>query len=721
MANTATEDFRKARDFLIERREDYEAAYRGFRWPKLVEFNWALNWFDVIAKGNRRPALQVFSDHGGPVASTFAELSEISSRVANALKRLGVKRGDRILVMLGNQAELWQIILAAMKVGAVIVPATSQLTTGDLEDRFARGAIKHVVADASCTEKFAAIAGSYTRIAVGLAENSWQAFETLYASDASFLPDGPTKAGDPMLLYFTSGTTAKPKLVLHTHQSYPVGHLSTMYWIGCRPGDVHFNISSPGWAKHAWSSFFAPWNAESTVVALDYRRFVPSRALAIMRDADVSTLCAPPTVWRLIVLDPLGERPHSLREIVSAGEPLNPEVIEKVRAAWGITIRDGYGQTETTAQIGNSPGQSVSPGAMGRPLPGYRATLLSSDGKESNEGEIALFLAPEPPVGLMAGYLEDTERTQKATAGGFYRTGDEARRDESGHFFYIARADDVFKSSDYRISPFELESALLEHSGVAEAAVVASPDPLRFAVPKAFVVLKPGVPSTKETAESIFVFLNQRLAPYKRIRLIEFSDLPKTISGKIRRVELRRREEERSRGLHVSGPTVYSDRVLKATYAEPDFDKLSWHDCRIWGLEFHSGDSDEDDWTSDLILDIDFITEWVCGIEPGSTKFRVAPATLAFHGVTDLKINIESDHIGYQVALSEVSIDRISREQIQNQKVFFDRPYYKWTVRLNSPKQGEIVFGAVGFTQTLRAEPLLTDKQCLSLQRRKRL
>jgi acetyl-CoA synthetase len=447
--------------------------------------------------------------------------------------------------MLGNRIELWETLLGAMKLGAVVIPATSQLTTNDLEDRFARGGVKHVVTDASWTAKFATIVGDYTRIAVGSSEKGWQAFETLYSGDGKFIPDALTQPDDPLLLYFTSGTTSKPKLVLHTHRSYPVGHLSTMYWIGCGPGDVHFNISSPGWAKHAWSSFFAPWNAEATIVALDYRRFVASRAIAVVRDSAVSTLCAPPTVWRLIVLDPLGERPHALREIVSAGEPLNPEVIEKVRAAWGITIRDGYGQTETTAQIGNTPGHPVKLGSMGRALPGYSAVLLSQSGELSNEGEIGLSLLAERPTGLMVGYLDDAVRTSQATAGGFYRTGDEARCDESGHFFYVARADDVFKSADYRISPFELESALLEHSAVAEAAVVASPDSLRLAVPKAFVVLKPGIPPTNETAHSIFAFLKERLAPYKRIRRLEFADLPKTISGKIRRVELRRLEEER--------------------------------------------------------------------------------------------------------------------------------------------------------------------------------
>jgi len=550
MPNTSTEAFRKARDFLLKHREDYEAACRGFQWPAFDEFNWALDWFDVFAKENSESGLRVISDDGQQVSRTFSELSELSSRVANSLTGLGVQRGDRILVMLGNRIELWETMLAAMKIGAVVIPATSQLNASDLADRFSRGAVKHVVTDPSCTAKFGDFTGSYTRIAVdssGSTEKGWRPFDTLYSGNAGFVPNGFTKADDPLLLYFTSGTTAKPKLVLHTHRSYPVGHLSTMYWIGCRPGDVHFNISSPGWAKHAWSSFFAPWNAEATVVALDYRRFVPSRAIAVVREAAVNTLCAPPTVWRLVILDPLGECPKALREIVSAGEPLNPEVIEKVREAWGIAIRDGYGQTETTAQIGNTPGQTVKPGAMGRPLPGYRAALLSAEGEESDEGEIALSLAPERPAGLMDGYLDDPERTAKATEKDFYRTGDEARCDSSGHFFYIARSDDVFKSSDYRISPFELESALLEHSCVAEAAVVASPDPVRLAIPKAFVVLKPGIPSTKETADSIFAFLNQRLAPYKRIRRIEFTELPKTISGKIRRVELRRLEEERKK------------------------------------------------------------------------------------------------------------------------------------------------------------------------------
>jgi acetyl-CoA synthetase len=539
--------FQSVREFLLKHRDDYETAYREFQWPRLDRFNWALDWYDRYARGNHRLALRVFDDDREVGRRTFEELSESSTRVASRLAKLGVRRGDRVLVMLGNTIPLWETMLATMKLGAVLVPATSQLSERDLQDRLDRGNVKHVVTDASSVPKFRAIVGSPTRILVGgEVEPGWLSFDYLYDGESTFKPEGETCASDPMLLYFTSGTTAKPKLVLHTHVSYPVGHLSTMYWIGCREGGTHFNISSPGWAKHAWSSVFAPWNAGATVVALDYRKFSASRALDVVRIAQATTLCAPPTVWRLVVLEQLGDRPPALEEIVSAGEPLNPEVIEKVRAAWGITIRDGYGQTETTAQIGNTPGQCVKLGSMGRPLPGYRAALLDSRGNESDEGEISLSLAPRP-LGLMHGYLDDPARTEAVTSGGYYRTGDEARRDAEGYYFYVARADDVFKSSDYRISPFELESALLEHETVAEAAVVASPDPIRLAVPKAFVVLKPGVPPTADTARSIFDFLSGRLAPYQRIRRIEFGELPKTISGKIRRVELRALEERRAK------------------------------------------------------------------------------------------------------------------------------------------------------------------------------
>jgi acetyl-CoA synthetase len=541
---TATESFLRARDFLIAHRGDYEKACADFRWPELTEFNWAIDYFDVLARGNAREALRVAGDGGDLTRRTFVELSDASNRVAGFLHRIGLRRGDRVLVMLPNVAPLWELTLAAMKVGAVVSPASTLLTSADLADRIERGRMSAVVSDATGVEKFAAIPGRFRRILVGGRAEGWSAYDDAYAEPADFRPDGATRADDPFLLYFTSGTTARPKLVLHTHRSYPVGHLSTMYWIGMGEGDLHCNISSPGWAKHAWSSFFAPWNASASIFVPGAARFDPAGTLALLASQRVTTLCAPPTVWRMLVLEDLKKDPMALREVVGAGEPLNPEVIAKVQEAWGLTIRDGYGQTETTCQIANSPGQPVRPGSMGRPLPGYDIALLDEDGRPAKEGEIAVHLEPRPAP-MMAGYDGDPERNAAVLGGDYYRTSDTAYRDDAGYLWYVGRSDDVFKSADYRISPFELESALLEHDAVAEAACIPSPDPVRLCVPKAVIVLKPGWDASRATAASILAFARRRLPPFQRIRRLEFAPLPKTISGKIRRVELRATENER--------------------------------------------------------------------------------------------------------------------------------------------------------------------------------
>ena len=547
MASTAssTETFRAARDLLLERREDYAAACREFRWPALGEFNWALDWFDVVAAGNDRPALRVVESDGSERRLSYAEMSARSNRVATWLRGHGVARGDRLILMLGNQVELWETILAAMKLGAVLIPATTLLGPDDLVDRVERGGARHVVATAADAAKFDAVPGDYTRVAVGGKVDGWLDYGEADAASADFAPDGPTRADDPLLLYFTSGTTAQPKLVEHTHASYPAGHLSTMYWIGIRPGDVHLNVSSPGWAKHAWSNVYAPWNAEATVLIVNQARFDAAGLLDEMVRCDVTTFCAPPTVWRMLIQENLSRWPVRARELVAAGEPLNPEVIEHVRRVWGTTIRDGYGQTETTAQIGNPPGQPLKVGSMGRPLPGYTVALIDPiSGAEADEGEIALDLRARP-LALMTGYRDSAERTAEAMAGGYYHTGDVAARADDGYITYVGRTDDVFKASDYRISPFELESVLIEHEAVAEAAVVPSPDALRLAVPKAYVSLAAGHEPTRETALAILTYARAHLAPYKRVRRLEFAALPKTISGKIRRVELRTQEQER--------------------------------------------------------------------------------------------------------------------------------------------------------------------------------
>src|ERR1022692_4641029 len=358
-----TAAFRAARDLLLRHREDYDAARSQFSWPELDEFNWALDWFDVIAAEHPDAgALRVVTDDSDTQLS-YAELAARSNQVANWLRGLGVGRGDRVLLMLGNIAPLWEVILAAMKLGAVLIPASTLLGSEDVRDRIARGDVRHIVTEAVHTDKFGHLGGGQTAIAVTTAPDQapgWHHYSESDSAPAAFPPDGVTKATDPLLLYFTSGTTAQPKLVEHTQVSYPAGHMSTMYWLGLVPGDVHLNISSPGWAKHAWSNVFAPWIAGATALVLGHERFSPAVLFDAVGACGVTSLCAPPTVWRMLVQANLASCDVTgLRECVAAGEPLNPEVIEQVRRAWNITVRDGDGQTETTALIGHSPGQPV--------------------------------------------------------------------------------------------------------------------------------------------------------------------------------------------------------------------------------------------------------------------------------------------------------------------------------------------------------------------------
>ena len=536
----ATAQFIEARDQLLRAHES--GPPHDFQWPSFTEFNWARDYFDVIARDNDAPALRVVNDAGSDCSVSFREMARRSEQVAGFLAAQGLAAGDRILIMLPNGAPLWETLLAAIRLGAVIIPATTLLEGDDLRDRLERGNVKAVVTHVSLTERFST--GASVRICVDGAPAGWVPYAASHTEVTAFTGAAATRADDLLFLYFTSGTTSRPKLVAHTHASYPVGHLSTMYWLGLRPSDVHLNLSSPGWAKHAWSSVFAPWNAEATVLAYQYERFDARALLDMLVRCRVTTFCAPPTVWRMLIQHDLAAWDVSLREVVSAGEPLNPEVISQVRDAWGVTLRDGFGQTETSAQIGNPPGQPLKPGSMGRPLPGFPIELVNSDGQPAEEGEICINLARRP-LGLMQGYFDDPKRTAAAFADGYYHTGDVAVRDADGYITYVGRMDDVFKSSDYRISPFELESVLIEHTAVLEAAVVPSPDPLRLSVPKAFVTLAEGHAPDADTAASILRYVRERVSPYKRIRRLEFTVLPKTISGKIRRVDLRKEEAQR--------------------------------------------------------------------------------------------------------------------------------------------------------------------------------
>lgn len=549
---SASQAFFDARDQLLALANDPVAARRDFTWPDVgAHFNWAHDVFDVIADGNDTTALWIAETGREEVKRSFAEMKLRSDQVAHWMLAQGARKGDVAMLMLGNRLELWEIMLAALKIGVVILPTSVVLGPHELVDRVERGQVKWVFAAPDDAVKFAQLPGSYRGIAVGFDEANqdqraalydWANFEESRSASLASVPKR-TVSGDPSLIYFTSGTTSLPKIVEHSHTSYPLGHLSTTAWIGVRPGDVHSVVSAPGWGKHAWSSFFSPWNVGATIFVLNYSRFDADEFVAELDRAGVNTFCAPPTVWRMLIQHKLQQKPHGLRELLSAGEPLNPEVIARIREWWGLEIRDGYGQTETTALIGTLPGEAVVPGAMGRPLPGVRVRLLDPlTGADTEEGEICLPLDPTPPTNLMPGYFGNTEATEKAMRGGVFHTGDVAQRDETGVLTFVGRTDDIFKSSDFKVSPFEVESALLEHPLVAEAAVVGAPDDTRLNVTKAYVALAAGVEADAEAARAILAHARVAMPAYMRVRRVEFFELPKTASGKIRRVELRQRE-----------------------------------------------------------------------------------------------------------------------------------------------------------------------------------
>ena len=560
-------EFTAARDFLLNA-HNYPEAKAGFEWPELNQFNWALDYFDMLAGKCSNPALMYVDEKGLERKVTFEAMKERSNKAANYLLTLGLKRRDRIMLMMPSSVELFEVFLGAMKAGCVIIPASTLLTGDDIRDRIERGKAKCVFVGTELADRIdsASIPHSVTKVGVGGVRNGWTDYAEIDDQSANFRTEDIFSSEDELLIYFTSGTTAKPKLVLQTHQSYPVGHLSTMYWIGARKGDVHYNISAPGWAKYAWSSIFAAWNAEATSFLYNYSgKFDPKRVLSVIETYGVRTLCAPPTVWRFLLLENLKDYNFSLRELVSAGEPLNPEINQKVRDATGLTIREGFGQTETTITVGFFPGMEIKLGSMGVVAPGFNVEILDDEYSPvppKTDGILAIRVKPRRPVGVMEGYIDPREKNREVFVGNWYLTGDLASRDADGYFWFIGRADDVFKSSDYRISAFELESELLVHPSITEVAVVASPDPLRGFVPKAYVLLKPNLIASQELALEIFNFTRGRVAPYKRPRIIQFvNELPKTMSGKIKRTDLRKIETNQRSSLTRS----------KDEYFESDF------------------------------------------------------------------------------------------------------------------------------------------------------
>ena len=484
----------------------------------------------------------------GEVRLTFAQLAEQSRRAARFLSGRGIHRGDRVLVILPRVPQWWIAMLGLIRLGAIPIPGTSLLTQRDISYRIKAAGVSAVLTDQAGAQKMADFAG--VRIAVGADCPDWIDFDAGLAAALCDFDPGPTLANDPGIIYFTSGTTGPPKMVLHTHASYGMGHRVTgEMWLDLHPGDLHWNLADTGWAKAAWSSFYGPWQMGSCVFAAAASgKFDPRTALDILANYPITTWCAPPTALRLIVREDLSrwKFPH-LRHCVSAGEPLNPEVISAWKQAIGHTIYEGYGQTETVVIIGNykSRGDTVRLGSMGRASPGFDLAVLDANLNEvaaDHEGELAVRVKPKRPVGLFREYWQNPEENAARFRGDWYLTGDVARRGSDGYFWFVGRADDVIKSSGYRIGPFEVESALIEHDAVVEAAVVGKADEVRGQIVKAFIVLGKSFAPSEALKAELQEHCRQLTAPYKYPREIEFvMELPKTISGKIRRIDLRQR------------------------------------------------------------------------------------------------------------------------------------------------------------------------------------
>lgn len=531
---------------------DYESVYKNFTWPHPPNYNFARDVIDQWAA--RDPGLRAMrwvDDTGQQIDRTFAEMSRQSKRAANLLREAGVQRGDTVILILGRQIAWWEILTACIRAGVVVSPGTTQLSAKDIAYRINAASAVAVITDEANARKVDSVAEESpslkARIIVGAVREGWRSYESeMSVADDSF-EIVETSTDEIALLYFTSGTTGFPKIVVHSH-GYTLAHQTTgRYWLNLEPKDLHWNISDTGWAKAAWSSYFGPWHQGASIFVHHTSGFDSSMVLSLLQRQPISTLCAAPTVYRMLVLKDLAACSFPcLRDCVGAGEPLNPEVIAQWRQATGITIRDGYGQTESVILCGAFPALEVRPGSMGKPAPGIDLQVIDDDGTiqpAGKEGDIAVRVKPNHPLGLFRGFRNSVKQAQACFREEWYITGDRAYRDSDGYFWFVGRADDVILSSGYRIGPFEVESALIEHPAVAEAAVVSSPDEVRGEIVKAFVVLAPGFAPTATLSTELQEHVKRVTAPYKYPRRIEFvAELPKTVSGKIRRVELRNRE-----------------------------------------------------------------------------------------------------------------------------------------------------------------------------------
>jgi acetyl-CoA synthetase len=536
---------------------DYEATYRDFRWERPEFFNFATDVIDRwAAERPEAPALQWSDEAGHAQVFDWRELKQRSVHAARFLTSLGLHKGQRVFVMMPRVPEWWFLVLGCIRAGIVFMPGTPMLTAKDIRYRLEASEAHGVIADASCLDKFEGLVGTgrvRTWVAVGQAPSPWVRYEPGGADTGSHGVDfGRTRAEDPLLIYFTSGTTGMPKMVQHTQASYGLGHQMTgRYWLDLTPEDRHLTLSDTGWAKCAWGKLFGPWSQGACNVVYDFRgRFDPARILRVLERQKVTTFCAPPTAWRAMVLEDLSKYDlSSVRHALSAGEPLNPEVIDTWKKATGLHIHEGYGQTESVVLVGMFPALEPRVGSMGKPSPGFDVAVIDGEGKPvpvGQEGDIAVRVKPEKPVGLFDGYLNDESANLASFRGDWYVTGDRAVRDADGYLWFVGRRDDVIKTSGYRVGPFEVESALLEHAAVAESAVVGVPDERIGQRIKAYVVLAPGFTGSRQLIEELQESVKKTTAPYKYPREIEFvTELPKTVSGKIRRTDLRAMSQQK--------------------------------------------------------------------------------------------------------------------------------------------------------------------------------
>ena len=544
---------------------DYEAERRSFQLDVPEYFNFAADVIDKQAQNPDKEAMLWIGQHGEERHITFAHFSDASSRAANAFSALAIGKGDPVLVMLPRIPEWWETILGLMRLGAIPIPCTTLLTPNDIQFRSKVSEARAFITDQEGAAKFDQVRAEcpsvkYTILvdtnANTAGRENWTNYHQIVSEASPEFTGQKTRSDDPCLVYFTSGTVGYPKMVLHTHASYPIGHTITgKYWLDLHENDLFWNLSETGWAKFSWSNLFGPWVMGATMFMQDARgRFSAIETLEMLHNYPITTLCAPPTAYRMMVLDePMAylkaNPPKALRYCVGAGEPLNPEVIKVWEEETGMTIRDGYGQTETVLLCGNFPPIKVKPGSMGKPSPGFEVSVIDHEGAElppNKEGDIAVRVKPQRPTWMFREYWRDPDASSACIRGDWYITGDRAYKDEDGYFWFVGRADDVINSAGYRIGPFEVESALKEHPAVAESAVVASPDEMRGEIVKAFVTLAPGYTASSELASELQEHVKKVTAPYKYPREIEFVEsLPKTISGKIRRVELREMEQQK--------------------------------------------------------------------------------------------------------------------------------------------------------------------------------